>query len=44
MENILDTLQKYRKEVKFLLMNLDLDNMPTIGGLIRGYRRVIILY
>ena len=32
-ENILDTLQKYRKELNFLLMNLDLDNMPTIGGL-----------
>lgn len=34
MENILDTLVKYRKELNFLLMNLDLDNMPTIGGLL----------
>lgn len=34
MENILDTLMKYRKELNYLLMNLDLDNMPAIGGLI----------
>lgn len=33
MENILDTLIKYRKELNYLLMNLDIDNMPTIGGL-----------
>lgn len=34
MEQILDTLQKYRKELNFLLMNLDVDNMPEVGGLI----------
>lgn len=34
MNQILDTLQKYRKELNFLLMNLDADNMPSIGGLI----------
>lgn len=34
MEQILDTLLKYRKELNYLLMNLDLDNMPAIGGII----------
>lgn len=34
MNNILDTLTKYRKELNFLLMNLDIDNMPSIGGII----------
>lgn len=33
-EMILDTLQRYRKELNFYLMNLDLDNMPSVGGLI----------
>ena len=33
MENILDTLIKYRKELNYLLMNLDIDNMPLVGGL-----------
>lgn len=31
MNQILDTLQKYRKELNFLLMNLDIDNMPIIS-------------
>lgn len=30
-EAILDTLQKYRKELNFLLMNLDYDNMPIVA-------------
>lgn len=34
LEQILDTLTKYRKELNFLLMNLDSDNMPTIAGYI----------
>ena len=34
MEQILDTLIKYRKELNYLLMNLDVDNMPLVGGLI----------
>lgn len=32
LNNILDTLQLYRKELNFLLMNLDGDNMPSILG------------
>lgn len=32
MDQILDTLQKYRKELNFLLMNLDIDNMPSISN------------
>ena len=35
LEQILDTLVKYRKELNFLLMNLDADNMPSIAGLIQ---------
>ena len=34
LQQILDTLTKYRKELNFLLMNLDADNMPTIAGYI----------
>lgn len=32
MNNILDTLQLYRKELNFLLMNLGPDNMPSVIG------------
>ena len=32
LNNILDTLQLYRKELNFLLMNLDGENMPSIIG------------
>ena len=32
LNNILDTLQLYRKELNFLLMNLDGGNMPSILG------------
>lgn len=32
LNNILDTLQLYRKELNFLLMNLDEDNMPSVIG------------
>jgi predicted nucleic acid-binding Zn-ribbon protein len=32
MESILDTLQLYRKELNFLLMNLGADNMPSVIG------------
>lgn len=31
-EMILDTLQRYRKELNFYLMNLDLDNMPSVAN------------
>ena len=30
-EAILDVLQRYRKELNFYLMNLDLDNMPVVA-------------
>ena len=30
-ESILDILQRYRKELNFYLMNLDLDNMPAVA-------------
>lgn len=32
LNNILDTLQLYRKELNFLLMNLDGENMPSVIG------------
>ena len=35
-EQILDSLQKYRKELNFLLMNLDESNMPSIAGRLDG--------
>ena len=35
-EQILDSLQKYRKELNFLLMNLDESNMPEIAGRLDG--------
>jgi len=34
LEQIVDSLSKYRKELNFLLMNLDTDNMPVVAGLI----------
>jgi len=34
LQQILDTLTKYRKELNFLLMNLDGENMPAIAGYI----------
>jgi len=34
LEQIVDSLSKYRKELNFLLMNLDTDNMPAVTGLI----------
>lgn len=37
MNQILDTLQKYRKELNFLLMNLDSENMPAIAGVLKDY-------
>lgn len=44
MENILDTLQKYRKELNFLLMNLDEDNMPSVIGRIEdGEGRISLI-
>ena len=36
MEQILDTLMKYRKELNFLLMNLDEENMPVIDEKMDG--------
>ena len=35
-EQILDALHKYRKELNFLLMNLDESNMPSIAGRLDG--------
>ena len=35
-EMILDTLQRYRKELNFYLMNLDFDNMPVVSNEIEG--------
>ncbi len=35
-EAILDILQRYRKELNFYLMNLDLDNMPVVAENIDG--------
>ena len=35
-EAILDVLQRYRKELNFYLMNLDLDNMPVVAENIDG--------
>lgn len=34
LQQILDALTKYRKELNFLLMNLDTDNMPAVAGLL----------
>ena len=31
-EEIVNVLQRYRKELNFLLMNLDLDNMPNVAN------------
>jgi len=36
LEQIVDSLSKYRKELNFLLMNLDLSNMPVVEGVIDG--------
>lgn len=42
LNNILDTLQLYRKELNFLLMNLDTDNMPIVSDTLDGIDSTLI--
>ena len=41
MEQILDALIKYRKELNFLLMNLDFQNMPQVGDTVQGINELV---